>query len=131
MTSPPPSIHLQWTPGTTSISWTYGHVHVRKDYPLPPQTALAWADPPCIIVVEAQPDSHPRLDNAVVLNLDGTERLRLRPPRVSTEPSWDIGFYAVYPEPTGLVAVFATRVGDFWGRPDLTNGELTNVTQWR
>jgi hypothetical protein len=66
-----------------------------------------------------------------VLNPDGTERLRLQPPPVSPEPSWDIGFYQVYADPTGLVAVFATQVGDFWGRPDLNTGELTNVTQWR
>ena len=82
-------------------------------------------------MVEAQPEEQPRPDNAVVYDPDGTTRLRLRPPAVSTEPSWDIGFYAVYPQPTGLVAVFATRVGDFWGRPNLTTGELTNVAQWR
>lgn len=126
-----PTIKLQWTPGTSSITWRYGETEVRKDYPAPPETVTAWSDPPCIIVVEAQSDPRPRLDNAVVFNPDGTQRLRLRPPKVSPEPSWDIGFYAVYAGLTGLVAVFATRVGDFWGRPDLNTGELRNVAQWR
>jgi hypothetical protein len=47
------------------------------------------------------------------------------------EPSWDIGFYQVYADPSGLVAVFATQTGDFWGRPDLSTGELKNIGQWR
>jgi hypothetical protein len=113
------------------VTWTYGSLEVRVEYPAPPSTVTAWPDPPSIIVVEAQHEPHARLDNAIVLNPDGTERLRLQPPRVSPEPSWDVGFYQVYAEPTGLVAVFATRVGDFWGRPDLNTGELSNVAQWR
>jgi hypothetical protein len=60
-----------------------------------------------------------------------TERLRLQPPEVSPESSWNIGFDQVYADPSGLVAVFATRTGDFWGRPDLSTGELNNITQWR
>jgi hypothetical protein len=82
-------------------------------------------------VVEAHIGQDPRTDNAAVLNPDGTERLRLRPPNVATEPYWHIGFDQVYTDPTGLVAVFATQVGDFWGRPNLQTGELTDVATWR
>jgi hypothetical protein len=113
------------------VSWTYDNVEASRDYPAPPHTVIAWPDPPSIIVVEAQHGPHPRPDNAVVLNPDGTERSRLQPPKVSPEPSWDIGFYAVYADPTGLVAVFATRVGDFWGRPDPDTGQLSNIAPWR
>jgi len=77
-------------------------------------------------VVEADP----RPDNAVVLNPDGTERLRLVPPQ-AVERHWAIGFYAVYPDPGGLVAVFSTQAGDVWGRPNLTTGQLTDVAPWR
>jgi hypothetical protein len=73
------------------------------------------------VVVEADP----RVDNAVVYDPDGTERLRLVPPRAGT------GFYAVYPGSTGLVAVFTTRTGDVWGTPNLSTGELTDVAPWR
>jgi hypothetical protein len=130
---PPPSIQLQWHPGDTLITWTYSQAEVVKRYPVPPSTVIAWSNPPCVIVVEAADDERPRLDNAVVFEPDGTERLRLRPPNVASEPSHNLGFYAVYPDSTstGLIAVFSTRSGDFWGRPDLQTGELNNVTQWR
>ena len=82
-------------------------------------------------MVEAQQQPHPRTDNAVVFDPDGTERLRLQPPDVSPESSWDIGFDQVYAGPSGLVAVFATGAGDFWARPDLNTGELMNIAQWR
>ena len=134
MTKPPPSPHsidLHWQPGQSLITWTYGHAQASKQYQQPPLTVTAWPDPPSVIVVEAQQQPHPRIDNAVVFDPDGTERLRLQPPAVSPEPSWDIGFYQVYADPGGLVAVFATRTGDFWGRPDLTTGELKNIAQWR
>jgi hypothetical protein len=96
-----------------------------------PLTVTAWPDPPSVIVVEAHQQPNPRIDNAVVFNPDGTERLRLKPPAVSPEPSRDIGFDQVYADPSGLVAVFATRTGDFWGRPDLTTGEPKNIARWR
>jgi|SRR5581483_7913226 len=111
--SRPDRIHLRWTTGTTSVTWTYRHASVSKNYPAPPQTVAVWADPPSIIVVESQTDEQPRPDNAVVYNPDGSARLRLRPPVLSTEPSRYIGFYGVWAEPGGLVAVFTTRADDF------------------
>jgi hypothetical protein len=132
MTEPPaPAIDLRWQPAQNLIAWTYGHVKARKRYPAPPRTVTAWPDPPSIIVVEEHDSSRPRADNAAVLDPDGTERLRLRPPKVSPEPSWDIGFDQVFADPHGLVAVFATRTGDFWGRPDLHTGELNDLATWR
>jgi hypothetical protein len=131
MTEPPaPSIDLQWQPGQSQVTWTYGHVSARKRYPAPPRTVTAWHDPPSIIVVEEHDSSRPRTDNAAVLDRDGTERLRLRPP-ISPEPIWDIGFDQVFADPAGLVAVFSTRVGDLWGRPDLHTGELDTLATWR
>ena len=111
-------------------------VSVDVDYPLPPRTVTGWFDPPCVIVVEALPtgvadDPYAGIHNAVVLNLDGSERLRLRPPAVATEPYRHIGFDQVLAGRDGLVAVYATRVGDYWGVPDLRTGELRGVRQWR
>jgi len=133
MTPPPSSlsIDMQWQEGDDQITWTYGGTKVHKTYPAAPYTVTAWPNPPSIIIVEAPHGSHSRSDNAVVFNPDGTERLRLQPPIVSAERHWDIGFYAVYPGSDGLIAVFTTQVGDFWGRPDLHTGELNNVAQWR
>jgi hypothetical protein len=127
----PPPVELRWNEGDTLVTWTYGPDKIIKRYPAAPHTVTAWPDPPSIVVVEAHTGQDPRTDNAAVLNPDGTERLRLRPPKVATEPYWHIGFDQVYTDPTGLVAVFATRVGDFWGRPNLQTGELTDVATWR
>lgn len=66
-----------------------------------------------------------------MFNPDGSERLRLLPPDVSREPIWQLGFYAVYPSEGVLVVVFSTRNGDYWGKPNLETGELTDVTHWR
>lgn len=87
--------------------------------------------PPSIIVVEEHDRSRPRADNAAVLDPDGSEHLRLRPPKISPEPSWDIGFDQAFADPDGLVAVFPTRVGDFWDRPDLHTGELSDLATCR
>jgi len=122
---------LRWERGQTQIHWAYAESQVHKTYPAPPGDVLAWPDPPSVIVIEAQDESNPRVDNAVVLNPDGTERLRLEPPAVVPERHWNIGFYTIYAEPGGLVAVFSTQVGDYWGRPDLHTGKLSNIAQWR
>ncbi|GAA1888575.1 hypothetical protein [Asanoa iriomotensis] len=122
-----PSIELRWQPGQRHVRWTYGSVEVELAFPSPPATVTVWPDPPSVVVVE----DHTRIDNAAVYEPDGAERLRLCPPAVSAERQWDIGFYAVYAEPSGLVAVFSTQVGDFWGRPDLHTGELNHVAPWR
>jgi hypothetical protein len=42
-----------------------------------------------------------------------------------------VGFYAVYRDRSGLVAVVSIQGADFWGRPDLDTGELMNVNEWR
>jgi hypothetical protein len=117
----PTPIELRWAEGERDVRWTRGETQAGTTFPAPPYTVTSWPDPPSIVVVEADP----RVDNAVVLNLDGTERLRLVPPQDST------GFYAVYPGSTGLIAVFTTSTGDRWGTPDLTTGTLSDVTLWR
>ncbi|REG00698.1 hypothetical protein DFJ67_6754 [Asanoa ferruginea] len=131
MTTAAQPIELRWDKGDSAVTWTYGRDTITKRYPTAPSSVIAWPDPPSIIVVEANVRQDSRLDNAAVLNPDGTERLRLRPPDVVRELHHRIGFYVVYADPCGLVAVFATHVGDFWGRPDLRTGELDHVAASR
>jgi hypothetical protein len=128
---PPPAIGLRWHPGDTLVAWTCGHLQVRRRYPVSPRTVTAWPDPPSVIVVEEPASAGPPDANAAVFNPDGTERLRLRRPAITPEPSADIGFDQVFAGPHGLVAVYATRVADFWGRPDLRTGEINNPHEWR
>ncbi len=123
-------IQILWREGDTDVRWRSGGDTVVKPYRMPPATVTAWADPPSVIVV-VEPEEAGRLDNAIVYEPDGTERLRLVPPPIGGEPDWKVGFYAVYADPQGLVAVFTTTNGDYWGRPDLTTGELAGVAEWR
>lgn len=124
-------VALSWNEGDRTVTWTFQEAVISKALPEPPQSVLVVLDPPSVIVVEAMDGNGQRLNNAVIYEPDGRERVRLVPPDVGGEPRWRYGFYTVHAEPQGLVAVFATAVGDFWGRPDLETGELSNVSQWR
>jgi len=124
------SISTSWTAGQRVVEWESGGVSGRREFDEPPVAVAVWDEPPSVIVVEP---IHPggRLDNAVVLDPRGEERLRLQPPPLDGEPHWRLGFYTVYVSQGILTAVFQTTVGDFWGVPDLETGELKGVTQWR
>lgn len=82
-------------------------------------------------MVEATPPAEARKDNAVVLDAEGTERVRPEAPRTGGEPHPVIGYYTAYLDGTGPVVVAATRVGDVWGRIDLDAGMQTDVRTWR
>jgi hypothetical protein len=81
-----------------------------------------------VIVESMTSPSAPR--NAAVYNLDGTERVRLKPPPQLLGPS-AVGFDQVFKSATVVEAVFITRVADFHGDPDLVTGEIRNVFEWR
>jgi hypothetical protein len=125
----PAEPHIYCLPGSTTVRWTHEGQDVVKTFQEAPEAVLYWAPPPSILMLEPITDG--RLDNLAVFDLDGRERLRMKPPRVVREPSWNRGFYAIYPSDGVLVTVFQTTVGQYWGDPDLETGELRNVTQWR
>ncbi|WP_377267978.1 hypothetical protein [Peterkaempfera sp. SMS 1(5)a] len=119
---------IDWEAGSRTVRWGGA---VEKTFAQPPASVVGRDDPPGVLVVEALEGGAAKPSNAVVFNEDGTERLRLAPPHLP-EPSWRIGYYMAYEDPQGrLVAVYATRAGDLWGRPDLTTGELLDVHEWR
>jgi hypothetical protein len=124
------SISTPWKPGERVVTWERDGVSGRREFDEPPTGVAVWDDPPSVIVVEPL---HPggRLDNAVVLDVHGEERVRLQPPKLPGEPHWRLGFYTAYVSQGILTVVFQTTVGDFWGVPDLETGELKNVTEWR
>jgi hypothetical protein len=123
-------VEIDWQNGSRTVRWgTDGAA--ERTFDRPPVSVVGTDDPPSILVIEDPEGSTARPSNAVVLDPDGTERLRLAAPEVP-EPSWRIGYYTAYPEPDGrITAVYATRVGDLQGRPDLTTGELHDVREWR
>ena len=123
-------ISTSWTSGRRVVTWESDGVSSRREFDEPPVAVAVWNEPPSVIVVEPM---HPggRLDNAIVLDLEGEERIRLQPPRLGGEPHWRLGYYTVYVSQGVLTAVFQTTVGDFRGVPDLETGELKDVTEWR
>lgn len=118
-------IDLLWRPGDSTACWSFAGHQIRKEHALPLQSATYVADPPSVVLVEEISSSGPT--NAVVYELDGRERVRLRPPDLSTM----MGFDQVFQSSAGVVAVVITRQGDFQGEPDLISGELRNIRDWR
>lgn len=129
MTRQPEKIEVRWTEGDRLVRWTHGSATVEKRFAEPPQSVVAWDGR--VLVVEAMPPPEASKDNAVVFDADGTERVRLTPPRTGGEPHWVIGYYTAYLDDGGPVVVVATQVGDVWGRVDLAAGTLTDVRPWR
>ncbi|MFI6471457.1 hypothetical protein ACIBL5_14560 [Streptomyces sp. NPDC050516] len=125
-------ISLDWPQGSPVVRWTHDGQSVERAYDRPPQSVMVWGDR--VLVVEAL-DCTPNAvtDNAVVFAADGAEVVRLKAPRgLVAEPSWVLGFYQAYPDADGQpIVVVSTQVGDFWGRPDVVEGTLVDVQQWR
>lgn len=116
-----------WLPGERRVSWDGPSGSVVKTFRQPPRSVLISDDEQCVVVVEEDG----RLDNAVVYDVAGNEVVRLRPPEGVGEAHWRIGYHVVYESEGRIVAVFATQVGDWWGVPDLTTGELRELSEWR
>lgn len=123
-------IDVEWSEGGCNVTWRCHGLRVEKNFPCPPSSVAVWSEPLSVIVVEPIVNSG-RLDNAIVFEPSGTERLRLAPPAVTPESSWRLGYYAVFVSNGVLTAVFSTRVGDYWGVPDLVTGKLREVVEWR
>ena len=125
-------ITLDWPQGSLVVRWTHDGQSVERAYDRPPQSVMVWGD--LVLVVEALDYTpHTATNNAAVLTADGSEVVRLTPPRgLVAEPSWVFGFYQAYPDADGQpIVVVSTQVGDFWGRPDTVEGTLIDVREWR
>lgn len=127
-------MHVTWKPGSRTVRWQADSI-VEKTFADPPLAVIARSDPPCVLVIEAfdvtMADQEEVLSNAVVFDIDGTERLRLHPP-ILPEVMWRIGFYFAYVDDHDqLTVVYSTRAGDVQGAVDLRTGQVTDVRTWR
>ncbi|MBT2447749.1 hypothetical protein J7F03_11820 [Streptomyces sp. ISL-43] len=136
MTTHQPDVVVDWAKGGTAIRWTGPDGDVEKLCGVPPEAVMAWREggETLVLVVEAL-DCAPFTpsDNAVVFRADGSERLRLRPPRDLVGNPDDVhGFSSVHPQDGRPLILMATRTGgDFQGRIDLESGEITDTNTWR
>ena len=124
-------VGLHREPGSTIVRWTHGGVEVVKEHPRPVRSAAYVADPPSIVIVEEPTTPTPEpMRNAVVYDLDGTERLRLVPPAPPVG-WWSEGFDQCFPDRHGLVTVCIVRRELKWAYVDLTTGELGPLAPFR
>lgn len=118
-------LNLEWKRGDCEVSWQWNGRTITRSYDRPVRSAAALGSPPCIVIVEPLELSGP--SNALVLNPDGSERLRLIPPKVE----YELGFDQVFASSMGIEAVFSGRFRDVHGEPDFETGALRNVCEWR
>ncbi|MFJ8210338.1 hypothetical protein [Streptomyces sp. NPDC096033] len=126
---------INWTQGDTTVRWSSPAGKVEKSYHLPPQAVVAWReyDQDWVLVVEAvNAAPFTPADNAVVYGADGTERMRLHPPRdLESNPEDVHGFYDAFPQHGRPLLIMVTRnAGDFHGRIDLETGEIVDTNTW-
>jgi hypothetical protein len=100
------NIRLAWRPGDRTVSWRHPCQEVAKSHELPPRSAHYLEDPPSIVIVEALPDPPGSNSNAVVYEMDGTSR-------------------------SGNEAVFLAYKIVLHGDPNLVDGTIRNVREWR
>ncbi|MFE1413391.1 hypothetical protein ACFW6F_21680 [Streptomyces sp. NPDC058746] len=136
MTEEQPDVVTSWAQGDTTVRWSGPAGEVEKSYDLPPQDVMAWREngETLVLVVEAINDApFTPSDNAVVYRADGSERLRLQPPRdLLSNPDDVQGFYTAFPQGGRPLLVIVTRnAGDFQGRIDLETGEIVDTNTWR
>ncbi|MFF9011227.1 hypothetical protein ACF087_36340 [Streptomyces goshikiensis] len=129
-------VTVDWTQGSTAVRWSSPAGNVEKGYRLPPQAVLAWRqdDETLVLVVEAlDPAPFSPSNNAVVYWADGSERLRLHPPRDLLRNPEDVyGFYDAIPQQGRPLLIMVTRTaGDFQGRINLESGEIVDTNTWR
>lgn len=111
---------------SSTVTWQHQGQHVQLSFKDAPRSVSYIEEADVIVVVEAIHDGA-STSNAVVYNLDGTERLRLQPP-AAPEP---LGFDRVFQSRAGATAVVATRKADVRGRPNFSTGLLEGVGEWR
>lgn len=132
-------VHLALSEDRRTVSWEYQGSTVTLEHDRPVRTACVFTQPPSVVVVEGWwtlPGGYgpgPRgahfdgTSNAVVYDLDGSERVRLAPPDLRTP----IGFDQVFPASPTDEAVFSAGTRDVHGEPDLVTGEVRNWREWR
>ncbi|MER8096108.1 hypothetical protein [Streptomyces goshikiensis] len=129
-------VTVDWTQGSTTVRWSGPAGNVEKGYRQPPQAVLAWRQDgeTLVLVVEAlDPAPFTPSNNAVVYWADGSERLRLHPPRDLLRNPDDVhGFYDAIPQQGRPLLIMVTRTaGDFQGRINLESGEIVGTNTWR
>lgn len=132
-------VHVSVSEDRLVVSWEHAGATVVLRHHRPVRSACAFTDPPSVVVVQGwwtlpggygpgtRGQHFEGTSNAVVYELDGSERVRLAPPDVRAP----VGFNQVFASTTANEAVFTTETHDVHGDPDLLTGEVRDWREWR
>lgn len=120
-------MEVNWARGNKEVSWEHEGRTVRIIFDEAPRCVDYIAEAEVVVAVEEFAIEAPKPSNAVVYNLDGTERLRLQPPIVQTP----LGFDQVFSSRAGVEAVFSAYDFYLHGRPDFESGVVSDWREWR
>ena len=113
---------LEWTYGDKAVSWQTDAGRIAKAYNEPIQSACLLRQGDGIALVEPHPEVGCR--NAVILNADGSERVRLSLP---VEDALVYAFDSMYYIREQLTAIVATTRGDVAVIVDPDTGDLSGM----
>ncbi len=118
---------FEWVDGSHDVCWVNddGKV-VGKHYKYPVRSACMLSDESGAAIIE--PYEEVGMRNAVIYNLDGSERVRLELPVPETET---YGFYCMYYEEDILLAVVTTIHRDVAVTVNPDSGECNDLHETR
>jgi hypothetical protein len=115
------------------VRWELNGLAIVKEHPRPVRSAAYVPDPPSVVIVEGIPNSSlsdEPIRNAVVYEMDGTERVRLTPPRPPEGWPYE-GFDQCFHDTHGLVAVCVWHGEQIWAYADPASGRLGALAPFR
>jgi len=121
--------NLKWAKDSNEVSWKDDNsAEIVRRYREPVQSVTILNDRSGVIIVGSFKELGPQ--NAVIINNDGSERLRL--PRLSSFPYGSVyGYYYAYYEGLELKAIISTTSGDSMVTVDPQTGALSDVHETR
>ena len=109
---------MKWEIGSRNVEWSNEGDHIVKVFAHPVQRAIMLADNSGVAVVEGLEASAP--NNAVIFNLDGSERVRIKEKGI---PFQGIGFYNIYYLGNDLTLSYACSGVDYAVVINSNNGD--------
>ena len=119
-----PVTEFTWAARGAEVSWKCGDIRVQRKYSAD-IVAIPLRDGSGVAVVEPEATAGPL--NAVIFNCDGSERVRLVPPR----PTDGNGFYDMYYVNGVLTGIVGIQGGDFALEIDEKSGQILRKYETR
>ena len=121
-----PITDLQWEPGSNRVTWVCDGAPVLWARESPLQSVCLLDDGDGLAIAESIKETGPR--NAVIVNCDGSERIRLAVPFPSGET---YGYDSIYYVGHDLTGIVVTTLGEWAVIIDPATGQLSGLRESR